>query len=230
MRDWRSSRTLEHRSRSVGFAVRLVDAFTGSAPSADVTVSLAEVDAEPVRNPSGYHVFLELPVETATLVVDGEEPYFDERRRVVLSGEVDDPDPSTVVVADRSEPVVVELTPTWAYEFPDSATTVRGHVEDADGDPVEGATVALPEFDVSTRTSPAGEYALFVPVSSDTVVREDRRKLVRVDADDPNGRRVADGGPGHDPTLVATHPDYPDARQRVEIEAGTRTVHYVTLE
>lgn len=232
MRDWRSTRTLEHRGNSLGFAVRLEDAFTGSQPSEDITVSLAEVDVEPVRNPSGYHVFLELPVETVTLTVDGGERYFDEQRRVDLSGEMTaDDDPSTVVVEDRSDPVVVELTPTWAYEFPDTATTIRGHVEDADGGPIEGATVAIREFDVATWTSEAGEYALFVPVTSEHVVRQNGRKRVRVDGDaDSNGRGVANGGTGHDPTLVVTHPSYPEVAEQVEVEAGTRTVHYVTLE
>lgn len=232
MRDWQSTRTLEHRSTSVGFGVRLEDEFTGARPSGELTVSLEEVDAEPVRTPSGYHVFLELSVEAVTLTVDGSERYFDERRRVDLSGEASaDADPSTVVVDDRSEAVVVELTPTWAYAFPDSATTVRGHVEDADGDPIEDATVRFREFDVTTRSSATGEYALFVPVTSKTVAREDGRKRVRVDGvgADSNGRSVADGGSGHDPTLVVTHPSYPDAEERIEVEAGTRTVHYVTL-
>lgn len=232
MRDWRSTRTLEHRGRSLGFAVRLVDVFTGSEPSGTVTVSLVDGDVEPVRNPDGYYVFFDLPLETVTLVVDGGERYFDERRRIELSSEADEAvDPSTVVVEDRTEPVVVELTPTAAYEFPASATTVRGHVEDADGDPVEGATVTFREFDVATRTSEAGEYALFVPVTSECVIRVDGRKWVRVDGDgDAAGRGVANGGTGHDPTLVVTHPSYAEVAQRIEVAAGARTVHYITLE
>lgn len=236
--DWRTARTVEHRGSSLGLAVRLVDVFTGERPAADLSVSLAESDAAPVFNPSGYHVFLQLPAGSVTLVVDGDERYFDERRRIHLSGEPTDAAadadgaPPSVALDDRTTPVVVELTPTPAYEFPDSTTTVRGHVEDADGAPIKGATVSLPEFDVATQTTETGEYALFVPVNSADVVRRDGRKFVRVDDGDAaraDGRGVANGGTGHDPTIAVTHPSYPGREERIAVEAGTRTVHYVTL-
>lgn len=231
MSDWRAARTVEHRDTSLGFAVRLADARTGERPSADVEVSLAALDVEPVVNPSGYHVFFELPVETVTLVVDGTERYFDEERRVHLHGEAPPADdPTGVVLDDRTIPVVVELTPTPAYEFPETATTVRGHVETDDGAPIEGAIVTLPAFDVATRTTATGEYALWVPVTSDDVVRENGRKYVRVDGGaGENGRGVANGRAGRDPTLAVTHPSYPDHEEQLAVEAGTRTVHYVTL-
>jgi hypothetical protein len=237
--DWRAARTREHRDTSLGFAVRLVDAFTGDGPTGDVRVALADVDATPVENPSGYHVFLELPVETVTLVVDGGDRYFDETRRVVLSDEesatadAGDGDPPTVVLPDRSTPAVVELTPTPAYGFPATATTVRGHVEDANGDPVEGATVRLREFDPVTRTTATGEFALFVPVTAEDVVREGDAKHVRVDGrsdPDANGPGVANGGTGRDPTLVVSHPSYADVEERIAVAGGTRTVRYVTLD
>lgn len=233
MTDWKNPRTVSHRDTSLSFAVRLEDAFTGERPDEGVGVALASGAAEPVRNASGYLLFLDLSADVVRLTVDGGDRYRDETRTVVLDGEPPDdaPDEDVVVVADPSEPVVVELSPTPAYEFPSSATVVRGHVRDAAGDPVEGARVSLREFPGRTTTTDTGEYALFVPVSAENVRRRDGENVVAVDGDEPaDARAVADGGPASDPTIVVTHPDYDEVTERVEVAAGTRTVHYVTIE
>lgn len=256
MTDWQTPRTVEHRRTSLSFAVLLVDAFTGRQPEDDVTVGLESIAADPVVNASGYHCFLDLDPDggTVTLTVDGGDAYVDAERTVVLADDTpadglladvdgadeavdagdldgDEADGTVVVVRDPSDPVVVELSPTPAYRFPSSTTIVRGHVRDAEGDPVPDARVSLQEFHGSTGTTAAGEYALFVPVTAEDVRRRDGTNVVVVDGDgvaDP--RAVADGGATDDPTLEVTHPDFGTVSRTIEVNAGTRTVEYVTLE
>jgi hypothetical protein len=245
MTNWNPPKTVEHRGTTLAFAVSLVDGFTGDRPGDEVTVTLESVDAEPVANPSGYHVFLDLETDEVTLSVDGGDRYVDERRRVVIasdedreSGDLverasDAPPPAegveTTVVSDPSEPIEIELAPTPAYEFPRTATVVRGHVEDGRGDPVTGASVSLREFDPEVETTDVGEFALFVPVSAEDVRRRGDRNVVVVGGSAGNGRALADGN-GTDPTLVVRHPDGTETTRQIEVEAGTRTVHYVTVE
>ncbi|MEF8783312.1 MAG: hypothetical protein V5A39_02205 [Haloarculaceae archaeon] len=246
MTDWEPPRTVEHRETSIAFAVSLVDGFTGNRPDSGITVALESVDAEPVANRSGYHVFLDLAVDEMTLSVGGGDRYVDERRRIVIADSEDRPnadDPpdraeaapaaadgiETSVVSDPAEPIEIELVPTPAYEFPPTATVVRGHVEDANGDPVTGATVSLREFDPEVETTDVGEFALFVPVTAEDVRRREGRNVVVVGGGAGNGRALTDGT-GTDPTLVVDHPDGTETTRQIEVAAGTRTVHYVTVE
>ena len=241
MTDWHPPRTVSHREATLSVAVRLVDAFTGDRPE-EVTLSVDPVDAEPVTNRSGYHVFLDLAAAELTLTVDGGDAYADERRRVVLDpdaveesdaadGAASPDDVETHVVTDVSEALTIELTPTPAYAFPTSATVVRGHVRTGDGDPVAGATVTLREFDPVVETTETGEFAVWAPVSADHVVRREDRRVVVVDAIGGNGTGAAlADGDGTDPTLVVDHPDHGETTESLEVAAGTRTVHHVTLD
>mgnify|MGYP000342022061 CR=1 FL=1 len=250
MTDWHPPRTVAHRETTLAFAVRLTDGFTGNRPDG-ATVEIDPVDVDPVLNRSGYHIFLDVDADAVTLTVGGGDDYVDEHRRVVLAhdGEgatADDAtadetatefdeagDAPTHVVTDPADPIEIELTPTPAYAFPSSTTTVRGHVEDADGDPIAGATVALREFDPTVTTTDDGEFALWVPATTEHVVRRDGRNVVVVDSVDTGGNAggtaLADGD-GTDPTLVVDHPDHGETAEPVEVAAGSRTVHYVTLD
>lgn len=231
MADWQNRRIVEYRRNELGFVVRLVDAFTGGRTDGDPRISLRGLDETPVENQSGYHVFLNLDTEVVDLVVDGGEIYFDEERTVVLpGGDERVGDESTVILDDRWDPVVVELTPTPAFPFPDGTTLVTGHVTDEDGEPVADATVAIPEFDVTTKTTETGEYALSLRVGSENVVKKDGRKLVTVDAPGTgNGRAITNGGDHTDPTIQISHPDHDTVTEHLEVEGGAKTVHYVTL-
>lgn len=236
MTDWNPPRAVEHRGRSLDFAVRLVDRFTGDEPSDEVTIEAASIDASPVKNPSGYHLFFDLEPSEVTLVVDGGDRYVDQRRHVVLEPDTaasdasNDGESQPHVVTDPSDPIVVSLSPTPAYEFPTTSTVLRGHVRDGDDQPVEGASVSLREFDPVVETTGTGEYALWVPATAEHVMRRNGGNVVVVDGLTGNGRRAADGGGGTDPTLVVSHPDYGDVAERIEVSAGTRTVCHVTLE
>ena len=251
MTDWEAPRTVEHRRRSLAFALRLVDRFTGDQPTGGVAVETASADVTPVRNASGYYLFLDVGGAEVTVTIDGGDRYVDERRRVVLDGptgaasranEVPTEDaeekeatdsgsegPPEHVVADPAEPLVVALTPTPAYAFPETTTLIRGHVSDADGDPVARASVSLREIEPVVETTASGEFALWVPATARHVRSRDGRSEVVVDAVSSSGLAAADGGPGTDPTLVASHPDRGETSEQLEVAAGTRTVHYLTL-
>jgi hypothetical protein len=235
MTDWHPPRTVAHRETTLSFAVRLTDRFTGDRPDG-ATLAVDPADVDPVTNRSGYHLFLDVDADAVTLTVDGGDRYVDERRRVVLDPDADgDADtsadaPPSNVVTDPSEPLEVDLCPTPAYGFPSTTTTVRGHVTDADGDPVAGATVALEEFDPVVETTDAGEFALWVPVSAEHVVRRDGRNVVVVDSLVSDGGAALADGDGTDPTLAISHPEHGETTEGLEVAAGSRTVHYVTLE
>lgn len=246
MTDWHPPRTVAHRDATLSFAVRLTDRFTGDRPTG-ATLAVDPVAVDPVVNRSGYHVFLDVDADAVTLTVDGGDRYVDERRRVVLDSDADPDDatgtgdagangderedaPPTHVVTDPGDPLEIDLCPTPAYGFPSSTTTVRGHVEDADGDPVAGATVALEEFDPVVETTDTGEFALWVPVSAEHVVRREGRNVVVVDSLASDGGTALADGDGTDPTLVVSHPERGETTEPLEVAAGSRTVHYVTLQ
>ncbi len=240
MTDWHPPRTVSHRETKLAFAARLTDRFTGDRP-ADATLSLDPVDADPVTNRSGYHVFFDLDAAAVTLTVDGGDRYVDERRRVVLDADAADEadagsddtsaeEVPTHVVTDPADPLELALSPTPAYAFPSSATVVRGHVADTGGDPVAGATVEFREFDPVVRTTETGEFALWVPVSADHVVRRGDRNVVAVDTLASDGGATLADGDGTDPTLVVSHPHRGETSESVEVTAGSRTVHHVTFQ
>lgn len=244
--DSRNPRTAEYRGLSLSFGVLLFDSVTGNLLEQPVDIGIEELDVEPARTPSGYYAFSNLDnfsLDTVRLRVDAGEEYFTEERTVVLvpqRADYDPDDPETVVVDDPTEGVRIDLTPTPAYRFAHTTTHVRGHVRDADGNPVTGASVSLPDFDVSSRTVAEGEYVMPVPVESKHVFKTNGEKTVKL-----NGKSNGNGngtGPGtngsplggndhlDDPRIEVSHPEYGTHTEPVEIEPGARSVHYVTLE
>ncbi len=234
-----NKRTKEHRGRTLSLAVELRDAFTGNHPSGSPEVSLKVSYKSPAKNPSDFYVFVDLEPEAVTLQVEDGDRYFDVEQRVILPhGDPDDAGPEDVVVDDPYNPVTIEMTPTPSFKFPKTSTHIRGMVTNVDDDPVAGAEVSIPEFDLTTRTTEDGEYAVLLPITSKDVVKTNGKKMVRVNGD---GRRKSDNGSaisngnyngddGNDPTLEVSHPDFGSSSERVEVESGGRTVHYVTLE
>lgn len=197
-------------ARRLSLAVKLVDAVTGGRPVGDPTVRIDGVDAEPVENPSGYRVFSDLPADTATLVVDGGDPYVDVARPDVAVVDLAAPGTDVDPTDPESLPVeTVELQPAPAYRFPAGTTRVRGHVRDAQGNPVDGATVSVRHLDRAMATGPDGEFVLFFDPSADDDVS------------------VSGGGvevTGSDPTLVAAHPDLGTTTGTLPVPEGERSV------
>lgn len=204
-------------SSRLSLAVRLVDGFTGRTPRGAQRVAVEERAAEPVVNPSGYHVFLDLDPGTVTVAVDGGREYLDERSTGVEA--IDLSDPGTTV--DPADPdtlplETITLQPAPAYEFPAGTTLIRGTVLDPGDEPLPDATVTVRDRDAETRTDGNGEFVLFLdPVLESQVATVGGRRVVEVD-----------GGP---PTIAATHPDHGTAEDVLEDDGGDSTVEEGTL-
>jgi len=180
-------------STTLSLAVRLVDRYTGGLPIGDPEVRIENRDVDPVRNPSGYHVFLDLDPGTVTVAVDGGRYYVDER--VTGVDAVDLTDPATNV--DLSDPATlplerIELAPAPPYLFPSTATTVRGTVHDPAGKGLSDATVSITDVNRDTRTDANGEFVLFLDSARDEHATVDDG-AVRVN--------------GTAPVLTVSHPD-----------------------
>jgi hypothetical protein len=191
--EWEATERVGEITTTLSFAVEVVDAFTGGRPTGTPTVSLADRRVTAVRNPSGFHLFVDLETDPVEVVVDGSDRYFDERLTVYHSSPAPD-GASAVEVTDRSTPVEIELTPTPAFQFSPGATTVRGTVVDDTGSAVPDAAVSLDGFAPTARTTTAGEFALVVPVTAADVVRDGDGTRVADPTTDPTG-----GTPGNGP-------------------------------
>lgn len=191
---------------TLSLAVEVTDAVTGGRPAGSPEVSLAGVDAEPVVNRSGYHLFFDLEADAVTVRVDGGERYADAERADVPTF---DPGPGFDATDPADLPVeTVELRPTPAYEFPAAATVVRGTVRDAGGAPVAGATVTVEGVDRTTTSTDAGEYVLFFARPFD------------------DGVGVSDGSvrvDGSNPTVTASHGVYGTTSATFAVPEGSLT-------
>lgn len=193
-----------NRTTKLTLAVRLVDAFTGSRPGAGVEVSAAGVDTTPVENPSGYHLFLDLPDDPITVVVDGGNRYL--------------PHTETIDPTSHDPPAVdIDLLPSPAYRFPPGATLLRGVVLGADDAPVADATASIEHTNKETVTDEHGEFVLFFSkVTADDVERvSDGRRLIRVDDEDP--------------VLEVSHPDAGSTSMARPVEEKATTKYSINL-
>lgn len=222
MSDRRTTASLGSVSTTLSLAVQLVDRYTGRLPRGDPKVRVEEREVDPVRNPSGYHVFLDLDPGPVTVVVDGGQQYVDERITGVQA--IDPTDPATSV--DPSDPDTlplerIALAPAPPYRFPATATLVRGTVVDPAGNRLPGATVSVANTDRNTRTDANGEFVLFFdPVTGEDVTAGDDGPVVQVN-DAP-------------PVVTVTHPDQGTTSETLEdsdgdslVREGALTVHDV---
>lgn len=195
-------------------AVRVVDSFTGKVPSTDLTVTVGEFDVLPVRNPSGYYCFLDLPDNPITVTVNGGERYLDVTE--------------TVDPAAHDPPAVdIEVTPSPAYRFPPGATLIRGIIREGGSDensddngekpPIAGATVSLRHIDREAVTNENGEFVLFITniTDEDVVQTDDGRRVITVS--------------GSDPVIEADHPDYGTVSESITVEERLKTRHDLFL-
>jgi len=139
---------LERKLTSVSLAVQLLDDYAAGEPLGRVSVSIAGNKA-PVKNPSGYYVFTDLPAATYDVTVESEF-YL----------------PETVAVptgAPHDRVKRITLIPNGAYPFSSAATLVRGVVKGAGGEPLADAGLQavslLPETSAKAKIGPAGATA-----------------------------------------------------------------------
>lgn len=151
---------------TLSLAVVLEDGFTNESPVRSPEVRLEGIDVEPVTTPSGYQVFLDLPADPVTVVVDGRNPFLDERREAVDVIDLSDPNADVDPADPESLPVeTVVLRPAPSYRFPSGATVVRGVVRTASDEPVSDATVSIAGNSPTVDVSHPAHGTLFEPIS-----------------------------------------------------------------
>lgn len=201
---------IETITRELAIAIQLVDAYTDQPlpprqmksvaaqskherrgnqrgiPSDVPTVSISNIDADPIANPSGYLLYFreDFPDDPGVFEIEvtGGGRYVDKQAPVDLSDR------------DTQKPEKIKLQPLPAYRFPAGATLVRGQVfvideEINDEDDIdlqtfgeEGVQLRIEELGSTTQTITNGEFVLFVTgITADDV--DDG--MVQVDNDNP---------------------------------------------
>lgn len=204
-------RKVDELSRDLALAVDLTDEVTGGQPAGEFAVRVEEADERPVRNPSGYYLFFDLPEAELTVAVDGGDRYHDASRKVDLepAGGARDP----------GDAVELTLAPTPSYRFPAGLTRVRGTVLDG-STVVPGADVSVAGHQRTVTATDAGEFVYYFDVDRSDVTRDDvdndneKERVYRPGGADPEF--VVDGAPGQ-------------MRRSVVVEVGrltTRDLNY----
>lgn len=193
----RDARQVDSFTHECSMAVQLVDSRTDGAPVGDPTLTVTNADVEPVTNPSGYRVFVDLEDESTPLDLRVEsEAYLDAEQSET---------PSTLPADDPL--VEVRLEPGPGYPFGGGETVVRGLVEDGD-EPVAGADVEYVEGEASTRTDDRGDFALPIVTLPDD----------DLGTDDDGNRALKPGG--SNPTIRATLADGRTADRTPTVRIG----------
>lgn len=163
---------LERHSTKLSLAVFILDDYTGKNAIGRVNVSLKgqeEKPVKPVKNPSSYYLFLNLPNNTYTVHVHSDN-YFDKNSDIINLAEL-----------DPKNPVVnITVKPTPSYPFPHGTTLIRGMVCDLTGNAVPDARIDVREKGVWNRTNEKGEFALyFGSLTEDEIIKEDGKRFVK---------------------------------------------------
>lgn len=196
---------IEDHTTTLSLAVKLVDAYTDERPVSEYRtplastdgrrqqsdgslhgremvvryplVSIAGINAEPVENPSGYHLFLDLTLpDTPVVTVDGGTRYMDATHEVELSA-----------LSPLNPVAEIELTPSRAYQFPAGATLLRGCVQDADETAVAGATLSIQDIDRTTETDRDGEFVLyFTHITTEDIRVVNGRRMIQIHGRTPH--------------------------------------------
>lgn len=136
---------LERKLTSVSLAIQLLDDYTAGEALGRVSVTI-DGNRAPVRNPSGYYVFTDLPAATHDLTVEAE--FYLPETVAVPSGPPHD-------LVKR-----ITLVPNDAYPFSSAATLIRGVVSGVGNEPLADAGLQavslLPETSVKAKIGPAG--------------------------------------------------------------------------
>jgi hypothetical protein len=160
--------TFEWRTTKLSLALRLIDDYTKEQSFGGINVSLNEKKYKPVKNPSGYYLFLDLPTETHTVHIKSDF-YFEENIEVKLS-DINPTKPENRIV----------LKPNPAYPFPNGATLIRGMVIDKAGNPLPNAAVQVTEKNLNTVTTNRGEFVLyFPPLRENNVKKENGSRFIK---------------------------------------------------
>ena len=156
----------------LSLAVALIDEYTGKQPIGSVKVFIKDHNLKPIKNHSGYYLFLNLPDNEYKVRVKCEYYFNEETDKIKLP------------LPKPQDPVKITLKPKPTYPFTSGATLIRGLVQDSNGNSVSGAKVEVTRKEVSNKTTIKGEFVLyFKALSEDDIIIEDSKRFVKGNAD-----------------------------------------------
>ena len=117
---------LESDVTRLSLAVYLQDGFSKVEPIGRADVQISGLK-KPLRNPSSYYLFLDLPAGDYKLQARSDY-YFDQ-----------DIGPIKIEAQGVKDPLVISLLPGPSYPFPPGETLVRGILRDSNQNPVSSA-------------------------------------------------------------------------------------------
>lgn len=191
-------------TRKLSLAVNLLDGYTSRGVVNSLDVLIKDSNEKAIRNPSGYHIFFDLPDNSYTVQIKGGEYYFDEEKVV----KPDD--------LDQLNPVIdIILTPAPSYHFPTTATLIRGHLKDSKSRRISEAVVRIKGFDAKTRTNDKGEFVIYLKgLNKNNVVVVGGKMLVKIN--------------GKNPVFEIKHPDHKNLTRTMEVVEGITTSLSIT--
>jgi hypothetical protein len=202
----------ESITTKLSLAVDITDDYHKGKVISDIEICLKDQDTRPVKNPSGYYLFLDLTGSNDTVLIQGGDYYFDYDSENIELGEL-----------DTLNPVInITLKPTPSYPFPPSATLIRGCVRDSQNKSISGAILKMKKTDFETQTTAVGEFVIYFRGLNDYEVEiEDGKRMVKID--------------GKNPELNIEHSDYRNNNGKirkkkvtVEVEEGKTTLLSIT--
>lgn len=196
---------IESITTKLSLGVYIIDDYSGMEAVGNFDVSIKGQNVNPIRNHSGYYLFLNLSGDHYDVRVKGGEHFFDKEIETVRPKDL-----------DIQNPIVnVALCPKPSYKFPPSATLIRGVVKNSEGNGIEGALLRINESSIRTRTAQNGEFVIyFKGLNKDNVIQSGETKLVRIN--------------GKNPILEINHPDYQKKIMSIEVDEGKTTSLSVT--
>ena len=183
---------LKRHAAKLSFAVYLIDDYSGDAPIGRIDVRLKGRDEKPIKNPSSYYTFLDLPDDTYTVQVRSGYYY-----------DVDSGDINPAELDPKSPVVDITLKPMPSYPFPPGATLIRGMARE-EGNALSGARVKIRDKDVEGETTEEGEFVLyFGDLTNDEIIKENGERFVKGDNDKIIHLEVEYGGKTREMDLEA---------------------------
>ncbi len=193
-------------TRKLSLAINLLDDYTSRGVANNLDVLIKGHNVKPIRNPSGYYLFFDLPDDNYTVLVKGGKYYFDEEKEAVRPDDLDELNP----VMD------ITLKPAPSYNFPSTATLVRGHLKDSGGSGISGAVLRIKGFDAKTGTNDKGDFVIYLRgLKKNDVVTMDGKMFVKVN--------------GKNPVFEIKHPDHKNFTKTMEVVEGITTSLSITL-
>ncbi len=148
-------------------------------------ISLKDVMRTPVKNPSGYYVYLKLEDDDYTVSIESEYYLFKEFTLTLpdhgLTAEGNTNLDAEVKLLELKGGLLaeVDLIPNVNYPFPSGATLVRGEVKDGSGNPISTARIKVVGSEASPagndlifNTNPKGQYVLFCNRLTDSEIKK----------------------------------------------------------